>query len=205
MVSSITAKHQQTVIHPSKELHLSTTRQKQETSHKHYMAECFHLIREKLTTKGLSTVATDIILQSWRKSTGQLYGTYFGKWMLFSETEQVNPFDPPTETVLAFLSSLYEKNIGYSAINTAKSAISSICSVVSNRDIGNEKIITRFMRGIFNSRPSLPKYTETWDVNIVFKYLDTLSTVPKDCYFVNVTEWAMMPNCAFNQTRQYTY
>lgn len=80
--------------------------------------------------------------------------------MLFSETEQVNPFDPPTETVLAFLSSLYEKNIGYSAINTAKSAISSICSVVSNRDIGNEKIITRFMRGIFNSRPSLPKYTD---------------------------------------------
>ena len=27
------------------------------------------------------------------------------------------------------------------------------------------------MRGIFNSWPSLPKYTEIWDVNIVFKYL----------------------------------
>jgi hypothetical protein len=51
------------------------------------------------------------------------YGTYFGKWILFSETEQVNPFDPPTETVLAFLSSLYEKNTGYNAINTGYNAI----------------------------------------------------------------------------------
>jgi type IV secretory pathway component VirB8 len=77
--------------------------------------------------------------------------------------------------VLAFLSSLYEKNTGYSAINTAKSAISSMCSVVSNRDIDNEKIITRFMRGIFNCQPSLLNYTSTWDVNMVFKYLETLS------------------------------
>ena len=241
--------------------------------HKESPAGCFHLIWEKITAKGLST--------------GQQYGTYFGKWILFSETEQVNPFDPPTETVLAFLSSLYEKNTGYSAINTgysaintgysaintgynaintgynaintgysaintgynaintgysaintgynaintgysaintgysaintgynaintgysaintgynaintgysaintgysaintgynaintAKSAISSICSVVSNRDIDNEKIITCFMRGIFKSRPSLLNYTETWDVNMVFKYLETLS------------------------------
>ena len=143
--------------------------------HKESPAGCFHLIREKITAKGLSTVATDIILHSWRKSTGRQYETYFGKWILFSETEQVNPFDPPTETVLAFLSTLYEKNTGYSAINTAKSALSSMCSVVSNRDIDNEKIITRFMRGIFNSQPSLLNYTSTWDVNMVFKYLETLS------------------------------
>jgi hypothetical protein len=31
------------------------------------------------------------------------------------------------------------------------------------------------MRGIFKSRPSLLNYTETWDVNMVFKYLETLS------------------------------
>ena len=30
------------------------------------------------------------------------------------------------------------------------------------------------MRGIFNSRPSLPKYTHTWEVNIVLNYLDSL-------------------------------
>lgn len=56
-----------------------------------------------------------------------------------------------------------------------KSAISSICSVVNNRDIDNEKIITCFMRGIFNSQPSLLNYTSTWDVNMVLKYLETLS------------------------------
>jgi len=31
------------------------------------------------------------------------------------------------------------------------------------------------MRGIFNSQPSLLNYTSTWDVNMVLKYLETLS------------------------------
>ena len=31
------------------------------------------------------------------------------------------------------------------------------------------------MRGIFKSLPSLLNYTSTWDVNMVLKYLETLS------------------------------
>ncbi len=66
------------------------------------------------------------------------------------------------------------KNVGYSAINTAKSAISSVCALVSGRDIGNEKIVKWFMKGIFTERPSLPRYGKIWDVNIVFTYLIAL-------------------------------
>ena len=33
------------------------------------------------------------------------------------------------------------------------------------------------MKGVFQSRPTFPKYTEIWDVNDVLSYLKTLSPV----------------------------
>ncbi len=77
--------------------------------------------------------------------------------------------------MLEFLGQLYEENVGYSAINTAKSAISSMCAIVAGREIGNERIVKQFMKGIFTCRPALPKYGRIWDVNKVFVYLSTLS------------------------------
>lgn len=91
--------------------------------------------------------------------------------MLFSSEQQKDPLDPHISTVLNFLSKLYSEGLSYSAINTAKSAISSFCALTSGKEIGTHKLISRFMKGIFNSRPSLPKYTQTWDVNIVITYI----------------------------------
>ena len=39
-------------------------------------------------------------------------------------------------------------------------------------------LVTRFMRGVFNSRPPQPRYTTTWDVTDVLNYLRTL--IPND-------------------------
>jgi hypothetical protein len=30
------------------------------------------------------------------------------------------------------------------------------------------------MKGVFETKPSLPRYTETWDINTVINYLDAL-------------------------------
>ncbi|CAC5405920.1 unnamed protein product [Mytilus coruscus] len=40
--------------------------------------------------------------------------------------------------------------------------------------LAKDKHITRFMKGIFNLRPSLPRYTFTWNVGTVLKYLSQL-------------------------------
>lgn len=42
-------------------------------------------------------------------------------------------------------------------------------------DINTYEEVTRFMKGVFNSRPALPRLTYTWDVNTVLKYLETMS------------------------------
>ena len=75
-------------------------------------------------------------------------------------------FSPPVEEVLHFLTELFEASCGYSALNTARSALSTFIVLP-----GNMSLVTRFMKGVFQSRPTFPKYTEIWDLNVVLCYL----------------------------------
>ena len=88
----------------------------------------------------------------------------------------INPTSPNVKTVTDFLSSLFDKGLGYSAINTAKSAISNI-AVIDNQPIGENRIIKRYMKGVFNMKPSLPKNNVTWDPQLLLNHVKTFSPV----------------------------
>ena len=45
----------------------------------------------------------------------------------------------------------------------------------SNYSVGNHPLICRFLKGTFNLRPPRPRYKDTWDVSIVFNYLQKMS------------------------------
>ena len=47
---------------------------------------------------------------------------------------------------------------GYSVINTARSALSTIINV-DNLSIGKHSLVKKFVRGVYNIKPSLPRYT----------------------------------------------
>lgn len=53
------------------------------------------------------------------------YWTYFQKWLQFCERQSYNPYQASITQILEFLLELYNKGLGYSSINTAKSCISS--------------------------------------------------------------------------------
>ena len=72
-----------------------------------------------------------------------------------------------------FLVSLYKAGLGYSAVNTACSAISSILIIGNTEKFGDHPLVIHCMKGIFELQPSLPKY-EIWDVHVVLDYLKTL-------------------------------
>ena len=64
-----------------------------------------------------------------------------------------------------FLAELYEDGSGYSALNTAKSALSTTLDVIKcvtdSESFGTHPLVSRFMKGVFETRPSLPRYGET--------------------------------------------
>lgn len=40
--------------------------------------------------------------------------------------------------------------------------------------IGQHPLVTHLMKGVYNSRPPKPRYSVTWDVDVVVKYLMSL-------------------------------
>ena len=42
------------------------------------------------------------------------------------------------------------------------------------RSFGSNHIVTRFMKGVFESRRPKPKYDKIWDVSVVLKHLSSL-------------------------------
>ena len=75
--------------------------------------------------------------------------------------------------MLDFLSKLFSDGHSYSQINTASSALSSIITI-NKVPCGKHPDVKRFMKGIFELRPTFPKYHMMWDVRKVFNYFRNL-------------------------------
>ena len=76
--------------------------------------------------------------------------------------------------VLQFLTTLYEEGLGYSAINTARSALSAVVILPDNKTVGSHPLVVRFLKGIFELRTPQPRCNETWDVYKVLHYFKHL-------------------------------
>ena len=134
------------------------------------------LVRESLGNRGLSESATSLIMQSWRMGTKQQYKPFISKWEQYCSTRQIDPFYATIEQGINFLTELYQTGMGYSALNTARSALSTMIFVHSKEhsSFGQHPLVCRFIKGTFESRPSLPRYQDTWDVTVVLDYLTKL-------------------------------
>ena len=103
----------------------------------------------------------------------------------------MDPLYPHVNDVLEFLQELYERGLGYSCLNTARSALSSFIVLDGNVTVGNHPLVQRFLKGVFQTRPAFPRYTSTWDTSIVLTYLKTLHP-PKEISFQNLTHKLVM-------------
>ena len=131
-------------------------------------------IQTTLTSKGLSTTASDVILQAWKPGTQKQYKSYLQRWELYCRKQKINPLSASVVDGINFLADLYQKSLSYSAINTACSALSTVIFPADGGTFGNNPLVTRFLKGVFTVRPSLPRYQEIWDVSTVLPYLETL-------------------------------
>lgn len=76
--------------------------------------------------------------------------------------------------VVNFLADLFVEGYKYNSLNSYRSAISSVHEKVDGLDVGQHPLVTRLLKGAFNDRPPLPKYSSTWDVQVVLNYLEYL-------------------------------
>ena len=103
---------------------------------------------------------------------------YWKKVQKNGEAQNIDVLSPTVQQIVEFLANLFQDGLGYSAINTARSALSSMISI-DNRPVGEHPLICRLMKGIFNLKPSLPKYSHIWDVGDLLSYFQRLPKFPE--------------------------
>lgn len=134
-------------------------------------------IRESYEARGISESTCNLLMASWRPGTQKQYQVYIQKWSHFCTQRKINHNQPTVEQALDFLTHLYEQGLTFSAINTARSALSSYITLEDGTSLGQHPLVSRLLRGIFQSKPPSPRYSETWDVSVVLHYLQGLSPV----------------------------
>ena len=94
------------------------------------------IIRNSLAARGFSQKVTKIILQSWRESTQKQYSVYLKKWLLFCSSKCIDPLKATPTQALDFMADLFEQGLGYSAMNTVRSALSQVLHIPSGVSFG---------------------------------------------------------------------
>ena len=107
----------------------------------------------------------------WADSTHKQYNSYFKKWHNFCEERNCNSIESDLKTIIDFLTYLHYQGYSYSGIITAKFALMSLVTVNNSSSWSLDPDLNRFIKGIYNIKPPLPKYSSTWDVDIVLRFL----------------------------------
>ena len=62
-------------------------------------------------------------------------------------------------------------------MNTARTISSTIVKTENEIPFGELPLVCRFLKGVFNLRLDLPRYSTTWDVSVVLKYIKRLEAL----------------------------
>ena len=131
-------------------------------------------IRNRCQSGHLSETATNLILSSWRDKSSRSYNSSFSKWARWCQQRDRNPVSGPISDIANFLAELYQEGYQYSSINVYCSSISMTQDKVDGYLAGQHPTVVRPMKGVFNKRPPLPRYTHSWDVSKVTSYISSL-------------------------------
>ena len=123
---------------------------------------------------GLEDEAINMIKSSLRMSSFHQYSSYLRRFFNYCSDKELNLESLTYVHLINFLHCLYDAGLGYSALNTARSAVSTLMEMLGRDKLGQHSLVCRYLKGIFQMRPSLPRYISTWDPNCVVNHLRSL-------------------------------
>jgi hypothetical protein len=122
-----------------------------------------------MLSKGIPSSAIDITIASLSNNTIKQYSVCYKKWFIYCKSNNIDLYKPSITSVLNFLTNVFHSGNQYSTINSYRSALALILD-----NIMKEEVISRFCKGVYRLRPSMPRYNITWDTSVVLQYLGGL-------------------------------
>ena len=120
---------------------------------------------------GYTDDVSNIILSSRRNSTQKQYNPHIIAWEAFCKDRNTDAVNTTIPEVLQFLHSIFSRDLSYSTINTARSAISTCILLPNGQNLGQHRDVQAFMTGVYNNRTPVQQKSESWDPDIVLHAL----------------------------------
>ena len=124
-----------------------------------------HLV-QSFTQKGLSPEVISRLIDIAGKRTIKQYNSYWIKFKNWCHGREIGPGDLSVNNFCLLLVSLYDSGLSASTLKFVRSAIVFFIRE-SHGDIVNSDIVGKLLKSFEKTRPSVPRYAVTWDVNIV--------------------------------------
>lgn len=109
----------------------------------------------------------DIILSSLSNNSYKQYEGCYKRWFIYCKENKLNLYDASIPDIIRFLTITFNQGAQYGTLNSYRSAL----SLITRHKISDNDNLKRFFKGVFRSRPPLPKYNETWDPSVVLDFL----------------------------------
>ena len=106
-----------------------------------------------------------LIDNATRPTTKKKYKSIDNNWVSYCRKANIDPFNQETDVFLNFLATNYERKLRWGTLRTYVPALRPYLRKVDVYQV------RQLLRGIFNLRPPVAKYTSIWDVNILLAYL----------------------------------
>ena len=136
----------------------------------------FHVSGKNTKQNVLSEYITKVLLSATRTSTHKTYQSAWGQRDSWYGKRKFEPVPATLNDVLLFLTDRFKSGAAYRSVNVVRSAISSCHQKIDGYSLGRHPLVVHLLKGMQNTRPPQPRYTHTWDVQLVTKYLDSLGT-----------------------------
>lgn len=87
------------------------------------------------------------------------------------------PYSPSIYNALECLTVRCNNGLSYSSINTARGALSALDIKLDDISVGSKSLVKRYMKGVYNIRPTRPSNSWTWVVSLVLQQFRKWSLV----------------------------
>ncbi|KAL4707035.1 hypothetical protein ACJJTC_014314 [Scirpophaga incertulas] len=126
-----------------------------------------NIIRTALLKRSIPPSSLNIMMASLSENSIRQYDSCLKKWFHYCKSNNLDMYETSVPNLILFLTELFNNGAQFGTLNSCRSAL----SLISGKQIGDDDRVKRFFRGVFRLRPSLPKYSITWDTSIVLNFL----------------------------------
>ena len=125
-------------------------------------------------TSGLDQDDLDFLSNHLAHSTRTGYGYVFKRFRGYCENIHEDPYTCAPAIIVKYIRNMYESGAEYSTVNHHRSCTSKFHYGFGNITAGSHPLVTQAVKAVFRLKPPLPKYISTFDISVVFSYIQSL-------------------------------